>query len=301
MILLKRIIYFGWKNFSRNIGFSVAAVLILVMFISLLTFLYFFQNASQFLIKEVREKVDVSVYFEDEASEEEILKISKDLVAFPEIQETKYVSKDRALEKFTERHKDDPSLMESLDMLGVNPFLAYLNITALDSSHYEPLVSYLEQEKFKALISKVDYYQKKPILEKLVSISVQVNKFGIIFSIILATLALVIVFSQIQLSLNSSRREISTMRMVGASNFFIRGPFIIHGWLIGFFAGAISFLIFYFILSFSNPWIEAALPGIGLFEFFISNSFIILFIQMAIGIGLGILASSLAIKKYLKV
>jgi len=301
MTSLKRIFHFGWKNFSRDPGSSTAAIFILVIVISLITSLYLFENVAQFLILSIKEKVDVSIYFKEEASEEEILKVSQELSKIPEVTETKYVSREEALEKFTERHKEDPVLMESLEELGVNPFLASLNIKVLESSQYESVVNFLEKSQFNSLIYKIDYYQKKPIMEKLLSINSQINKFGIIFSIVFGVIAILVAFSQIQLSLQNSKQEIGIMRMVGASNFFIQGPFIIQGIIIGALAALITALIFFGLVAGFDSKIESALPGLNLFGFYLNHLFIIFSIQAVSGVGIGIFASLIAIRKYLKV
>jgi len=301
MTSLKRIFCFGWKNFSRDPGSSTAAIFILVIVISLITSLYLFENVAQFLILSIQEKVDVSIYFKEEASEEEISKVSQELSKIPEVIETKYVSREEVLQHFTRRHKEDPLLMGSLEELGVNPFLASLNIKVLESSQYESVVGFLEKSQFNPLIYKIDYYQKKPIMEKLLSISSQINKFGIIFSIVFGVIAILVAFSQIQLSLQNSKQEIGIMRMVGASNFFIQGPFIIQGIIIGGSAVLIAALFFWGIIYGLNPRIESLVPGLNLLGFFTSHFCIILLIQISVGVGVGVFASSIAIRKYLKV
>jgi len=298
---LKRIFHFGWINFSRNPGPNLAVIFVLVIVISLVTSLYLFQRPAKFLIEAIQKKVDVSVYFKENSSEEEIFKISQQISKIPEVKSTEYISKAEALEKFTERHKEDPVLMESLEELGINPFLASLSIKALDTSSYEGIISFLEKEEFKPLVEKIDYYQKKSVLQKLLFINYQVNKFGIIFSIFLAAIAILVGFSQIQLSLYNSKQEIGTMRLVGASNFFIRGPFIVQGIIIGIFAALITALIFGGALFLLNPKIESFVPGINLLGFFTGHIFVILLIQIITGVSIGVLASSIAIRKYLKV
>ena len=298
---LKRIFHFGWKNFSRDPGATTACIFILVVVISLITSLYLFQAVSQFLIKTVQEKVDVSVYFKEESSEEEISEISQKISEISAVKSTEYISKEKALQKFEERHKDDPLLMESLEELGINPFLASLNIRAFDSSQYESITKFLEQSQFNPLIYKIDYYQKKPILEKLLSINSQINRFGIIFSIILGIIAISVAFNQIQMAFYNSKQEIGIMRLVGASNWFIKGPFIVQGLIIGTFAVLVTLLIFSGILFGFSSKIETSLAGFNLLGFFTGHFLTILLMQLIIGIGIGVFASSIAIRKYLKV
>ncbi len=249
----------------------------------------------------VQEKVEVSVYFKEDSPEEDILECSETISRIPEVKEVEYISQDEALEMFAERHREDPLLMESLEELGVNPFLASLSIRAMDSGQYQSIIDSLEISQYQPLIHKIDYYQKKPILEKLNSIHYQVNKFGFIFSVILGMIAVLVAFNQVQLSLHNSKQEIGIMRMVGASNFFIRGPFVIQGIMIGTLAALIAALIFGGGLLGLNSKIESAFPGLNLLGFFTANFLTIFSFQLLTGIGIGVFASLIAIRKYLKV
>ncbi|MFH1451338.1 MAG: permease-like cell division protein FtsX, partial [bacterium] len=119
---LRRIIRFGWIGFCRNSGLSLATVFILVLTISLATSLFLMQNVSQYLISDLQEKVDVSVYFDKECSEDKILEVKGQLEAIAEVKSVEYISAERSLENFIERHKDDLVLIESLQEIGANPF-----------------------------------------------------------------------------------------------------------------------------------------------------------------------------------
>jgi len=297
----KRIIRFGWKNFKRNPGSSSAAVFILVIVISMITGLYLLQRPVEYLVETIEEKVDVSLYFKEEASEAEMLVLTEQLESIPEVQDVTYVSKDDALCVFKERHEQDPLLMESLEELGINPFLASLSIKAADPENYKGIIEFVEGGEHSSLIEKIDYYKKEPILQKLFSINDQVNRFGIGFSVILGIVAFLVALNQIQISLKNSKEEINTMKIVGASDWFIKGPFIVQGAVIGTMAALISVLLFFGGLSVFNSRIEASIPGLDMLGFFSNHFILILLIQLVTGIGVGVSASLIAIRKYLKV
>ncbi len=299
--LLKRIFRLGWKNFSRDGGQNTASIFILVMVISAITSLFLFKDISQFLISNIQEKVDISVYFKFEALEEDILKMKDEITGIPEVKEVQYVSKEEALKNFTERHKDSQVLMESLEEVGVNPFLASLNIEAFEASQYQAITDFLENPNFNNVVEKIDYYQRKPIIERIFSLTSNLNKAGIGFSIFLAIIAILVAFNTIRLSIYNCREEIKIQRLVGASNWFIRGPFLVQGAAYGFLAALISLLIFALICGLFGPKLEILFSGLNLFAFFISNFWLIVLIQLATGIGLGIISSLIAIRRYLEV
>ncbi|MBZ9578368.1 ABC transporter permease [Patescibacteria group bacterium] len=298
---LKRIFRSGWSSFRRNGGLSLATIFIVVMTISLITFLFLFREVSQFLISDLEEKVDISVYFREDSSTGEILEAKTGLSKIPEVKDIEYISRQEALERFVQRHKDDPLLMESLEEVGENPFLASLNIKAWQASQYETLASFLNNAPFKDLVEKVDYHQRKPIIERLFSITSTINKVGIGISLILVTISFLVAFNTVRLAIHNQRKEISIMRLVGASNWFIRGPFLIQGIIAGFLATLITILIFTLVCWISSPKLEILLPGLDIYSFFLSNFWILLVIQLATGIGIGIIPSLIAIRRHLEV
>ena len=300
MTLLIRIIKSGWMDFKRNSGLSVAAIFIMVLAISMATSLFLFRESSQVLTKNIEEKLDMYVYFNDELSSDEILAIQKELSGVSGIKDVVYISKDEALQKFVLKHRDDQSIMESLRELGKNPLLSSINIQAWEASQYAAISNFLINSDFSSLISKIDYQQKKPAIERLASISSRINNAGIIANIILALAAILVAFNTVRLAIYNSKEEIETMRLVGASNNFIRGPFLVQGVIVGFLSAVIALLIFGVGLLFLNSGLKLLLSGFNLFGYFISNLPVIFLTQLAFGIGLGVISSHLAIRKYLR-
>ncbi len=301
LALVKRIFKTGWVSFSRDGSQNAATIFILVMMISLITSLFLFNKASQFIISSVQGKVDISVYFKYEALEEDVLKAKEEISKISEVKKVEYVSKDEALKNFTERHKDDPVLMGSLAEVGANPFLASLSIQAFEASQYEAVVNFLEGSNFNNLIEKIDYSQRKSVIDRIFSLASGLNKAGIAFSIILAIVAILVAFNTIRLAIYNLREEIKIQRLVGASNWFIRGPFLVQGAISGLFATLISLLIFALTCWALSSKIEFLFSGLNMLGLFIGNFWVILLIQLATGIGLGVISSLIATKKYLEV
>jgi len=300
-ILLRRVIKTGWKGFRRNIGLSLATILIMVIVVSLATLLFLLNPVSKILIADIKEKVDISVYFKEDISSEYILEIESEISKIPEVKDIEYISKEQALEKFIEKHQDDPILMGSLTELGFNPFLASLNIKAWEPSQYEQVVNFLETSSFGNLIDKVDYHERKPVIEKVFSMISGLNKIGIFFSILFAVIAVLIAFNTIRTAIYNSGKEISIMRLIGASNWFVRGPFLIQGIIIGFIATLITLLITFGFCYGFDARIKTIAPDISIYSIFVSNFFLLFLIQLATGIGLGIISSYIAVRKYLKI
>jgi len=300
-IELKRIYKMGWQSFSRDGGTVIANIFILVLTICLITSIFLLRGVSQFIISKIEEKVDVSVYLKEEIPEPEILSLKEELSQMTEVKSVKYVSKEEALEEFIKRHKDDPVLMKSLEEIGTNPFLASLNIQAAASAQYETIVAFLTEPDFENLIEKVDYYQRKPVIDRIFSITNSMENVGFLLSIFLILVSFLIVLNTIRLAIYNLREEIEIQKLVGASNWFIRGPFLVQGIIAGFIAAIISLFIFTLSCWILSPKIEFLFSDLNIWKYFTQNIFIVILIQLATGIGLGVISSTIAIKKYLEV
>jgi len=298
---IKRVLKSGWKNFFRDGGLALATVFILVLTISVATSIFLFRGFSQFAISLLEEKTDISVYFKEEVPESEILETKEELAKIPEVKEIEYLSREEALADFIRRHEDNPVLMASLEILGRNPFLASLSIRALEPGYYQAIVNFFEEPARANLVEKVDYHQRKPMIERIFFLTSTINRVFIILSVILTVLAILVTFNTIRLAIYNSGEEIKIQRLVGASNWFIRGPFLVQGVIAGTLAALICLFLFSLFCWGLSPKIETFVPGLNVFQFFVANFWIIVFIQLATGILLGGLSSLLAIRRYLKV
>ena len=298
---LKRIIIAGWQDFSRDGGIAVATIFILAMVIFLVSTIFLSKDVSQFLTNVLQEKVDISVYFKENTGEEDILNIKEEISQIDKVKEVEYVSKEMALGEFVKKHKDESLLMESLAEVGQNPFLASLNIKAWDASQYGVISTLLEKPELKSLIEKVDYYQRKPAIERIFSLTDFFNKTLLFLSVILIITAILVTFNTIRLAILNSIEEIKIQRLVGASNWFIRGPFLVQGAISGTIATLISLSILSLICWFLSPKIEFFFAGLNLFNLFIKNIWVLFLIQFSTGTLLAIISSTIAIRKYLKV
>jgi cell division transport system permease protein len=294
---LKRVINAGWISFRRQAGLSLANVFIMTLVISAVTALFLFHQVSQFLIKALEEKVDISVYFREITPESEILRIKDEIAKIPEVRQVEYVSQEAAAERLLARR---PELIDSVGETEGFLNIASLNIKVYTADQYAAVASFLENSPFAQQID-IDYYERKPVIERIFSINSAINRAGIALSAILGVIAFLMAFNQVKLAIFNAREEIGIQRLVGASNWFIRGPFLAQGVFAGVAATLVSFLIFLTTLAFLGPKMEILFPGLNLFSYFIANFFLILSLQLLTGIGLGIISSLIAMRKYLEV
>ncbi|MDO8529943.1 MAG: permease-like cell division protein FtsX [bacterium] len=298
----KRVFSFALTNFYRNKGIGVAAIFVLIITTLLVTSIFFVRGASNYLIQTVEDKIDIAAYFKADTAEEDILSVRTELLQDTvNIKSIEYVSKEDALATFLETHKDSEVFAQALTQVGGNPFLPSLNITTnKDAAGYEQIAQVLAQDKFAGFIEKVDFSQKKDTIEKVFSITSNVNRFGLGLAVFLVLIVILVVFNTIRLVIENSREEISTMRLVGAPNWFVKAPFIIEGGIFGFISFIICIILTLLAAAFLSRPLGVVMPGFNLFSYLISHLWLIILIQLAAGVGLGMFASLIVVRKYLK-
>ena len=299
--LIKRITKTGLNNFIRNGWLSTATVSVLSITLFMIFGLIMISVLTESLIKDLQSRVDVSVYFNKDTKEPDILNMKNDLLVLNEVKSVDYTSEDDALVEFRERYSENEIIIQSLDALEENPLEASLNIKAKDPDQFESIVVVMEKEDYAELVSKISYYENKDIIDKLGSLISSIRTVGFSISVVLVVIAFLVSFNTIRITIYTMREEIGVMKLVGATNWFVRGPFIIEGLLYGIVSSLATVLIAIPILLISAPYVANFFPGIDLFEYFRANAFQIWLILFAIAGTIGALGSLIAMQKYLKV
>lgn len=297
---LIRVIRYGVKNFLRNGWLSAATVAVMLLALSFFLGLIIFRFTTTTTLDVIRDKIDISVYFKLSAPEDEILRIKRSLEGLEQVKGVVYVSRDEALETFKNKHQNDAAA-QALDELSDNPFLSSLNIKANDPSEYGNIASYLENDSFNPVIEKVTFAQNQIVIERLTNIINAANRGGLVLILIFSVIAILVAFNTIWLAMYSNREEIGIMRLVGASNSYIRGPYIVEGIIYGILAAVFSLIIAIPLILIAGPWAEKITADVSLETYFFTNFFKLTFYQLLFGIVLGGLSSFIAIRRYLKV
>lgn len=301
LIFLKRIIKFAFQNLFREKGTIFPTIFVLFLTVFLPGVFLILKETGSHLIEQIKSKVDISVYFKEEILEEEILKIKEELLKNPSVKSVEYISREEALRRFIQRHKDNPVYMESLEMVGENPFLASLNIISFDVFGYESINQFFDRKEIKEVVSHTSYPKSKIVIEQIFSFISLFKKIGITLLVIFSIVAILVTYNTIKLTILNLKAEIEIQRMIGASNWFIISPFLVQGVIYGILAGIISFSLLGLISWFLAPRMEYFLGGLNLFALFLEKIWILFSLQILVGIFLAIFSTILAINKYLKI
>jgi cell division transport system permease protein len=298
---LNRIFTAGWLNFKRNSYLSLGTTGIMALVLLLFSALMGLNFLSVKIVTSIQEKVDVTAYFKPNASEDEIMRIKDDVMELDEVRGVEYVSKDSALSDFKDRHAGDVLIQDSLAELDENPLQASLNIKASDPSQYAEIVSFLEGNKFRTLIDKINFYENEQVISRVQGISKAIQNWGMLLTAALAVVAVLITFNTIRLTIYNQKQEIEIMRLVGGSNWHIRAPYLVEGSLYGIFAALITIVIFYPVVYLVSPKVESLMPNASLMGYFLANGVQYVGLVFFSGIMLGVISSAVAIRRFLKI
>lgn len=302
---LRRIVRSGFVGFWRNAFVSLSSIFVMTVTLFVIGAALLLGELLDASLTQLRDKVDINVYMVTSADEENILDLQSSLEALPDVREVSYTSREEALTDFRTRHQGDELTIQALDELGENPLGASLSIRAVETSQYESIDEFLKDQRAledpeDPLIDRVNFFQNKEAIDKLTAIINAVERSTLIAMIALVGASVLITFNTIRLAIYTSREEISVMRLVGASNMFIRGPFMLQGVMYGLVSGVLALLILYPLTLWLGPATESFFQ-LNIFNHFISEFGSLFGIIVGSGVALGIISSILAVARYLRV
>lgn len=297
---LKRILQSGFMGFWRNAFVSLSSMLIMIVTILVVGVLMFVSVLLTDTLHNFEERVDINVYIAQDASEQEILALQTELENLEQVRSVRYTSREEALIEF---RRNNPEFNQAFEVLDENPLSASLNILAQNTSEYEQVQAFLDNRVSAgggSIIEKSNYNNNKAAIDRLTSIIETTRRAGLYSTIVLFVLSILITFNTVRLAIYTSREEISVMRLVGASDSFIRGPFVVSGIIGGVFAGALVLMMFYPLTLWLAPRARALLESTNIFDYYIDNFLQLALIFIGLGIILGAISSYLAVRRYLR-
>lgn len=303
MITLWRMCKFGIQSFGRNIWLSLVTILIVVLNLFLMSLISGLNVVGQQTLVAVKEKVNLSVYFTPTTTEQRVGEIRQELLRRPEVQTIRLISRAEHLEAL--KKSRGSIITDAVDALGSNPLGAGLVITAKSLDGYGAIAQALKQPQYESIIEDTgnDFETNQTVLSRLSLFVSRLQTASIWFTGLFALIAVLMVFNTIRVNIYTQREEIGIMKLVGASDAFVRGPFIITSLLYGLIAGLIAMVILIPVMTLINPKLEIFFAGydINVLGYFRQHLLVILGLEVGVGCGLAGLSSLFAIGRYLRV
>ncbi len=302
MLSFLRIIKFAFQDLWRNFSLSFMTVFILVLMLLSVNTLWSLDVLTQQAIEAVKKQIDVSIYFVPQATEKNVTEIKSYVQMFPEVTEVKLQSKEEVLASFREQHKLQKEALDALDELGSNPFGPTMIIKTKEPEDYKKIIESLDVPEYETIIEAKSFDNHEDAILRLQNITNRIEKVGFGLTILFAIISFLIIFNTIRVAIVTQRVEISIKRLVGASNWFIRGPYLVESFVFTFLSVACTIALVYLALRWVDPYLAVVLPnGFSLTNYFYSNMLMLFGAQALAVLLLTVVSSALAMQKQLKV
>lgn len=297
-----RVIKFSFQDIVRNGWLSVATVTILLLALLSINVLLTVQTISEGAISAIKQRIDISVYLDPEATDEEIAALREQIASLPEVSLVSYTSKDNALASFRAKYSNNQEILQALKELGRNPLSPSLAVMPADTSQSQSLIAQLQRIDSDIIQSR-DFTDNSVILEKIDYVTERINQIGWFLIAIFMFTSLLVAYNTIRVAIYTHRKEIEIMRLVGASNYFIYMPYFISAFVYSLIAILIAICVFFPFLTVLQPYLEVFFSdySVNLITYFADNFLTIFGLQFLLIFAINFVASWLAARRYARV
>lgn len=302
---LNRVIKAGAVNFTRNVSLAIAAIAVMVVTLTIILFALVANSTFNHTVSQITSKIDVSAYLKDSVTTAQKNNLLAELKALPDVAQVTYLSKQQALESFEAQSTAGQDLQQAIMQTG-NVVPATIHIKPRDLNRLEGIKNFLNKPDVAALQSNQPSYsgQRKQAIDNISHAADDLRGIGIIAVIVFAIISALIIFNTIQMAIFNRRDELKIMRLLGASTWYIRGPFVVESIIYGIISALISIGFVWVIFEGASRVLQAS--SLGLLDikyakgYFDGHFGLLLLLQIALGILIGAVSSVIATRRYLK-
>lgn len=304
LITLERIIKTGAVNFVRNISLSVAATAVMTVTLTIVLFSFIANATFNNTIAQINEKIDISVYLKDDVTDQQTDDLMAQLEGLDNVKSLRLITKEEALENYQKDNQNNLELMLAISQTD-NPLPATIQIKPVDPVKNEDIRSVIESPENKQLQSNETSYSgdRKEAIDKITNATTFFTRAVIVGIVIFAVISVLIIFNTIQMAIFNRRDELTIMRLLGASNWYIKGPFIVETIMYGVVSGIISVALCNALFLVQAQAFDS--NSLGLLDikyasqYFSDNFWPFLGMQLVAGILIGAISALIATHRYL--
>jgi cell division transport system permease protein len=298
-----RVIRSAFQNFFRNAWMTVATVSVLTLMLVSVNMVISLNVLGKVALSAVRSKIDVSVHFKPDIDDARVQNVKIFLLSLPEVKDVQYVSPADALQNFSQSYGQDQGIVEALGEVGQNPFGATLVVQAQNLDDYQKIMDSLNDPMYAGLIDSKDFDDRQSMIAQVDAVSKKLELFTLVVSGVFGFIALLIVLNTIRVSIFARKEEIAIMRLVGASDGFIRAPFYVEAVLWSLVAFAICAAVVLTGLHFAQPYLQGffGTDSVNLVGFYSANALLLAAAEFGGIVLMSCITTTLATARYLKV
>ncbi len=294
---------FAARNFSRHIWLSTVAITIMTLAVLSLTSVFALGHIASALITDVKERIDISLYFPPSTSNEAVHSLERTIQRMTGVRSTTVVSADFALSAFREKHGGDVELGRSLSELQDNPFGPAIVVKANELTEYPAILKQLTESNIMAATEKVEYEDYAEVIENLAIVEQKIRYAGLFFAAFFALIAGLTVGNSVRMAIYAQREELKIMKLVGATSGFIRAPFLIEGIGSAFIATLIGWVLMGLLAQGFSSSLESFFSGIPFsFSAYLRTNAVSLWVGEFLLLALlNSVSASMSIRKYINI
>jgi len=299
---LFRVFAYATQNFFRNFWLTVATLIVMVILLFLINITVSIDQIKTALLTEVDQRIDISLFFKQNVPQAEVLAIKEELERNENVAKIVVISPDEGLTTVQQRY---PKIAEKiLPTLQANPLGFTLRIKAATIENYTTLLADIEKnESIAEKLDSANFVDSRIFTAQAASLSEKINIATLALAIIFVLIASVIIFNTIRVSVYTHRDEISIMKLVGATNWFVRAPFLIESVFYSLLSMGIMIGLLFFLLNFIQPYMTRFFAGfisVNLIEYYRSNFWTIFGLETLLIVTLNSVSTTFAMRRYLK-
>lgn len=305
VITLLRVIHTGALNFIRNASLAIAAMAVMIVTLTIVLFAVVTNATFSNTITQITNKIDVSVFLKDSVTPDQSQQLVSQIRQLPNVKSVQYLNKQQVLAKYAQDNAGNQDLLQAVNETS-NPLPATILIKPADLNQIGGIKDFLTKPQIAAMQSDQPSYSgdRKKAIDNITHATDILREIGVVAVVIFAVISALIIFNTIQMAIFNRREEINIMRLLGASTWYIRGPFVVESAIYGILSACVSVLIINAAFATASGALQASSLGlldIGYADHYFSNHFLgLLTLQILIGIVIGAVSSVIATRRYLK-
>lgn len=300
LLTVSRIFKTSMISLIRNRWLSLASTLIMVVTLITISVFASLSVITNKMTENLKDRIDMIAYIEDSATMDQVSALQKILLAKTEVTTVVFVSKEEALVRWKERNRDNENIKGIITETD-NPLPRSLEIKTKNPQDLDKIDTFLSSQDYSPLIKELSYRKNKDLIDRLIKITNFVKIAGWSLSAVFVLISILVVYNTIRLTIFARKEEIEIMKLVGATDWYIRGPFIVDGIACGIVAMIIASILLFLAFQITMPVAKNYLGGFDMGGGYLGVSFgWVILLQFFVGIILGAGCSILAVKKHLK-
>jgi len=307
IITFRRIISAGAVSFMRNASLAIAAIAVMVVTLTIVLFSLVTSVTLNHTISQIADKINISIYLNDNVTSDQRKALMDELRQIKQVKNVSYISKDQALAEYKAANANNKDLLAAINETG-NPLPASIEVDPVDPAQINQIQTLLNKPNTQALEDPqagTSYSgDRKAAIDKIAHATDVLKRVGIAAVALFTLVSMLIIFNTIQMAIFNRRDEITIMRLLGATTWYIRGPFVVESIIYGIVSALISVAIIDVLFVVASSTLQAS--SLGLLDinyansYFYDNFLVLLTVQLLAGIVIGAVSSIIATRRYLK-